>query len=189
MEAEVARIIRRARAMGHDLSRIYMLPERILRLSRAALGSARRLIGLPGCRRSFGDLKRALDVRLTPNSRHKWLGRGMSAYDPGCVKTASECSRRDFLWILKIPASIKSITYQTATTKNWPTSPRIVVFAGVFTQPGPIADIQGAKCCCWKGTSKARLRWRQSRPLITERNIREHLFQGFNVFLPKPINI
>ncbi len=77
----------------------------------------------------------------------------MSAYDPGCVKTASECSRRDFLWILKIPASIKSITYQTATTKNWPTSPRIVVFAGVFTQPGPIADIDVGRLDCDFGNS------------------------------------
>ncbi len=26
--------------------------------------------------------KRTFNVRLTPNSGHKWLGRGMSAYDP-----------------------------------------------------------------------------------------------------------
>ncbi len=30
----------------------------------------------------FGLKKRTLDVRFTPNSGHKWLCRGMSAYDP-----------------------------------------------------------------------------------------------------------
>ncbi len=31
---------------------------------------------------SFGLKKRTSDVRFTPESGHKWLGRGMSAYDP-----------------------------------------------------------------------------------------------------------
>jgi hypothetical protein len=30
----------------------------------------------------FGLKKRKSDVRLAPNSGHKWLGRGMSAFDP-----------------------------------------------------------------------------------------------------------
>ncbi len=30
----------------------------------------------------LSGVKRTLDVRLAPNSRHKWLWRGMSAYDP-----------------------------------------------------------------------------------------------------------
>ncbi len=30
----------------------------------------------------FGLKKRTLNVRFTPNSGHKWLWRGMSAFDP-----------------------------------------------------------------------------------------------------------
>ncbi len=30
----------------------------------------------------FGLKQRTFDVRLAPESGHKWLGRGMSAYDP-----------------------------------------------------------------------------------------------------------
>ncbi len=31
---------------------------------------------------SFGLKKRTSEVRFTPESGHKWLGRGMSAFDP-----------------------------------------------------------------------------------------------------------
>ncbi len=100
-----------------------------------------------------GDLcrpeKRTYDDRLSPRSGRFGPGRGMSQIDPGCVKTASECSRRDFLWILKNPTSIKSRAYQTTPSNNRPTTPRIVVFAGVFTQPGPNSDIGPD----WMGTA------------------------------------
>ncbi len=32
--------------------------------------------------KQLGLRKRTLDVRLAPNSRRKWVGRGMSAFDP-----------------------------------------------------------------------------------------------------------
>ncbi len=82
-------------------------------------------------------------VGSTPESRSGGEDQSSSAVDPGCVKTASKCSKRDFLWIQRFLTSIKSICYETATPNNWPTLPPIVVFAGVFTQPGSTADQDG----------------------------------------------
>ncbi len=42
-----------------------------------------------------GLKKRTLDVRLTPNSGLIRVWRGMSAYDPGCVKTIFEARARN----------------------------------------------------------------------------------------------
>jgi hypothetical protein len=57
------------------------------------------------------------------------------ASGPGCVKTASKLSRRNFLWILKLPASIKSTVFQTATLCNLLIFPLMVVLAGFMSQP------------------------------------------------------